>query len=338
MNDPQPEGHMASYIARRKFLATLGGAVAAWPLEARAQQSAKLPVIGVLGFGWPEASVAAAFHKGLNETGYSEGRNVAIEFRWAQNDTARLADLAADLVRRQVSVIAALGGTSALAAKAATATIPIVFNTAGDPVQMGLVASLNRPGGNVTGIADLHMQLAVKRLGFLYELLPRATRLALLVNPNSRVVQTEIAEAQAAAAAIGRELDVVSASTSREIDIAFASLVQKRTDGLLVGPHSFFLNRRAQLVTLTARHALPTMFGFREIAEAGGLMSYGASLSDEDRQIGMYVGRVLKGEKPADLPIMQPTKFEFVINLQTARVLGIDVPPTLLSLADEVIE
>ena len=203
---------------------------------------------------------------------------------------------------------------------------------------MGLVATLNRPGGHVTGIADLHMQLAAKRLGFLYELLPRATRFAVLVNPNSRVVQTEIAEAQGAAAAIGRELDVVSASTSREIDIAFASLVQKRTDGLLVGPHSFFLNRRAQLVTLTARHALPTMFGFREIAEAGGLMSYGASLSDEDRQVGIYVGRVLKGEKPADLPIMQPTKFEFVINLQTARVLGIDVPSTLLSLADEVIE
>ena len=324
-------------IQRRAFITLLGGA-AAWPLAARAQQSAKLPVIGVLGFGWPEAGVAAAFHKGLNETGYSEGRNVAIEFRWAQNDTARLVDLAADLVRQRVSVIAALGGTSALAAKAATETIPIVFNTAGDPVQMGLVASLNRPGGNVTGIADLHMQLAAKRLGFLYELLPRATRLAVLVNPNSRVVQTEIAEAQGAAAAIGRELDVVSASTSREIDIAFASLVQKRTDGLLVGPHSFFLNRRAQLVTLTARHALPTMFGFREIAEAGGLMSYGASLSDEDRQVGMYVGRVLKGEKPADLPIMQPTKFEFVINLQTARVLGIDVPSTLLSLADEVIE
>ena len=324
-------------IQRRAFITLLGGA-AAWPLAARAQQSAKLPVIGVLGFGWPEASVAAAFHKGLNVTGYSEGRNVAIEFRWAQNDTARLVDLAADLARQRVSVIAALGGTSALAAKAATATIPIVFNTAGDPVQMGLVATLNRPGGHVTGIADLHMQLAAKRLGFLYELLPRATRLAVLVNPNSRVVQTEIAEAQAAAAAIGRELDVVGASTSREIDIAFASLVQNRTDGLLVGPHSFFLNRRAQLVTLTARHALPTMFGFREIAEAGGLMSYGPSLSDEDRQVGIYVGRVLKGEKPADLPIMQPTKFEFVINLQTARVLGLDVPPTLLSLADEVIE
>jgi putative ABC transport system substrate-binding protein len=327
---------MTVTIGRRELLVALGGAVA-WPLMARAQKP-PLPVIGVLGFSWPEASVAAAFHKGLNETGYSEGRNVAIEFRWAQNDTARLVDLAADLVRQRVSVIAALGGTSALAAKAATETIPIVFNTAGDPVQMGLVASLNRPGGNVTGIADLHMQLAATRLGFLYELLPRATRLAVLVNPNSRVVQTEIAEAQAAAAAIGRELDVVSASTSREIDIAFASLMQKRTDGLLVGPHSFFLNRRAQLVTLTARHALPTMFGFREIAEAGGLMSYGASLSDEDRQVGMYVGRVLKGEKPADLPIMQPTKFEFVINLQTARVLGIDVPPTLLSLADEVIE
>jgi len=327
---------MASHIGRRKFLATLGAA-AAWPLAARAQQPA-MPVIGFLGYGWREPNAVAAFQKGLNETGYIEGRNVAIEFRWAQNDNERLANFAADLVRRHVAVIAAYGGTPALAAKAATTTIPIVFTTAGDPVQMGLVASLNRPGGNLTGIANLHMQVSAKRLGLLHELLPRAARLAVLVNPNSRVAESEIADAQAAAAAIGRELDVVTAATSREIDIALASLVQKRTDGLLVGPHSFFLNRRAQLVTLTARLALPTMFGFREFAEAGGLMSYGANLSDQDRQIGIYAGRVLKGERPADLPVMQASKFEFVINLQTARMLGIDVPPTLLSLADEVIE
>src|SRR6516162_3896876 len=327
-------------MRRREFITLLSGAAATWPLAAHAQQPA-MPVIGFLNSGSAGtfAHLLAAFRQGLQEAGYVEGQNVVIEYRWAEGQYDRLPALAADLVRRQVAVIAACGGEpSVLAAKATTSTIPILFITGGDPVKLGIVASLNRPGGNVTGIADLHMQLAAKRLGFLYELLPRATRLAVLVNPNSRVVQTEIAEAQAAAAAIGRELDVVSASTSREIDIAFASLMQKRTDGLLVGPHSFFLNRRAQLVTLTARHALPTMFGFREIAEAGGLMSYGASLSDEDRQVGIYVGRVLKGEKPADLPIMQPTKFEFVINLQTARVLGIDVPPTLLSLADEVIE
>jgi putative ABC transport system substrate-binding protein len=270
-------------MRRREFIALLGSGVVGWPLPACAQQTA-MPVIGFLGYGWPEPSAAAAFHKGLNETGYIEGRNVAIEFRWAQNDNERLADFAADLVRRHVAIIAAFGGTPALAAKAATTTIPIVFTTAGDPVQMGLVASLNRPGGNLTGIANLHMQVSAKRLGFLHELLPRAARLAVLVNPNSRVAHSEIADAQAAAAAIGRELDVVTAATSREIDIALASLVQKRTDGLLVGPHSFFLNRRAQLVTLTARLALPTMFGFREIAEAGGLMSYGANLSDQDRQ------------------------------------------------------
>jgi putative ABC transport system substrate-binding protein len=330
---------MTAKMKRRDFITFLGGATMAWPLAARAQQPA-MPVIGVLDFGWPErrTNLLAGFHKGLNETGYIEGRNVAIEFRWAQNDNARLADFAADLVRRQVAVIATTAGTPALAARAATTTIPIVFNTAGDPVQMGLVASLNRPGGNVTGVANLHMQLAAKRLGFLHELLPRATRLAVLVNPNSRNAQSEIADARARASAIGRELDAVTASTSHEIDIAFASLVQKRTDGLLVGPHTFFLDRRAQLLTLAARHALPTIFGFREFAEAGGLMSYGSSLGDQYRQIGIYAGRILKGERPADLPVVQASKFEFVINVQTAKTLGIDVPPTLLALADEVIE
>jgi putative ABC transport system substrate-binding protein len=326
-------------VNRREFITLLGSAAAAWPLAARAQQPT-MPVIGVLDFGWPEThtNLVTEFHKGLSETGYIEGRNVAIEFRWAQNDNARLADLAADLVRRQVAVIATTAGTPALAARAATTTIPIVFNTAGDPVQMGLVASLNRPGGNVTGVANLHMQLAAKRLGFLHELLPRAARLAVLVNPNSRNAQSEIADAQARASVIGRELDVFTAGTSREIDIAFASLVQKRTDGLLIGPHTFFLDRRAQLLTLAARHALPTIFGFREFVEAGGLMSYGSSLRDQYRQIGIYAGRILKGERPADLPVVQASKFEFVINVQTAKTLGIDVPPTLLALADEVIE
>jgi ABC-type uncharacterized transport system substrate-binding protein len=325
-------------MRRRDFITLLGGA-AAWPLAARAQQPA-MPVIGVLDFGWPESStnLVAGFHKGLNETGFIEGRNVGIEFRWAENDNARLTDLAADLVRRQVAVIAAMAGTPALAARAATTTIPVVFNTAGDPVRMGLVASLNRPGGNVTGVANLHMQLAAKRFGFLHELLPRATRLAVLVNPNSRNAQSEVADAQTTASAIGQELDVVTAGTGREIDIAFASLVQRRIEGLLVGPHSFFLNRRAQLLALAARHALPTIFAFREFAEAGGLMSYGSSLRDQHRQIGIYVGRILKGERPADLPVMQASKFEFVINLQTAKALGIDVPPALLALADEVIE
>ena len=327
---------MTVTIGRRELLVALGGAVA-WPLMARAQKP-PLPVIGVLGFSWPEASVAAAFHKGLNETGYSEGRNVAIEFRWAQNDTARLVDLAADLVRQRVSVIAALGGTSALAAKAATETIPIVFNTAGDPVQMGLVASLNRPGGNVTGIADLHMQLAAKRLGFLYELLPRATRLAVLVNPNSRVVQTEIAEAQAAAAAIGRQIEVLTASTNREIDGAFAIFTQKQVDACLISPDVFFSSRRVQIVMLAAHYKMPAIYYLRDFPEAGGLMSYGINLVDRERLVGTYVGRILKGEKPADLPVQQSTKFEFVINLQTAKLLGLNVPPTLLALADEVIE
>ncbi len=227
---------------------------------------------------------------------------------------------------------------SALATKAATAAIPIVFVTGSDPIRTDLVASLNRPGGNVTGVANLHMQLAAKRLGFLHELLPRAARLAVLVNPNSRNAQSEIADAQARASAIGRELDVFTAGTSHEIDIAFASLVQKRTDGLLIGPHTFFLDRRAQLLTLAARHALPTIFGFREFVEAGGLMSYGSNLRDQYRQIGIYAGRILKGERPADLPVVQASKFEFVINVQTAKTLGIDVPPTLLALADEVIE
>ena len=322
-------------MKRRQFITLLGGA-AAWPLAARAQQVA-MPVIGFLYFGWPDPNIIATFRKGLNKTGYFEGHNLAIEFRSAQNDTARLQELAADLVRRQVAAIAAPSGTAALAAKAATTTIPIVFNTAGDPVQMGLVASLNRPDGNATGISNMHMEVAAKRLGILHELLPKAARFAVLVNPNSRNVKFEIKEAQEAGSAIGRQIDILTAGTERGIDMAFATLVQKRIDALVVGPHSFFRNRRAQLLTLAARHAIPTIFSYRDDAESGGLMSYGSTF-EEYHQLGIYTGRILKGERTADLPVMQASKFEFIINLQTAKALGIDIPSTLLALADEVIE
>jgi putative tryptophan/tyrosine transport system substrate-binding protein len=322
-------------MQRRMFISLLGGA-AAWPLAARAQQPA-MPVIGFLYFGWPDPNIIATFRKGLNKTGYFEGHNLAIEFRSAQNDTARLQELAADLVRRQVAAIAAPSGTAALAAKAATTTIPIVFNTAGDPVQMGLVASLNRPDGNATGISNMHMEVAAKRLGILHELLPKAARFAVLVNPNSRNVKFEIKEAQEAGSAIGRQIDILTAGTERGIDMAFATLVQKRIDALVVGPHSFFRNRRAQLLTLAARHAIPTIFSYRDDAESGGLMSYGSTF-EEYHQLGIYTGRILKGERTADLPVMQASKFEFIINLQTAKALGIDIPSTLLALADEVIE
>src|SRR5262245_58740434 len=302
---------------RREFITLLGGTAAAWPLAARAQQPA-MPVIGFLYFGWPDTNMVATFRKGLNEAGYFKGRNLAIEFRSAQNDTARLSELAADLVRRQVAAIAAPSGTAALAARAATTTIPIVFNTAGDPVQMGLVASLNRPGGNVTGVANMHMEVAAKRFGILRELLPKATRFAVLVNPNSQNAKSEITEAQEAGSAIGREINILTAGTGREIDMAFASLVQKRIDALVVGPHSFFRNRRAQLLTLAARHAVPTIFSYRDDAEAGGLMSYGSNF-DEFRQLGIYTGRILKGERPADLPVIQASKFEFIINLRRLK-------------------
>ena len=324
-------------LRRREFVTLLiGGATAAWALAAHAQRSA-MPVIGFLDFGWPITKVIAAFHKGLNETGYVEGRNLAIEFRWAQNDTARLPELAADLARRQVAVIVAANGTAALAASAATTTIPIVFSTAGDPVQMGLIANLNRPGGNATGVANMQMEVSAKRLALLHELLPSASRFAVLVNPNSRNAKFEITEAQAAGSAIGRAIDVLTAATGREIDIAFASIVQKGTDGLVVGPHSFFLSRRSQLLTLAARHALPTIFPFRDFTDAGGMMSYGSGF-DDFRQVGIYTGRILKGAKPAELPVMQASKFDFIINLQTAKALGLEIPDKLLALADEVIE
>jgi putative tryptophan/tyrosine transport system substrate-binding protein len=325
-------------VRRREFITLLSGA-AAWPFGARAQQ--QMPVIGFLNSASPEgyAPMMAAFRQGLSEIGYVEGQNVAIEYRLANNELDRLPELAADLVRRRVAVIAASGGTAVpLAAKAATTTIPIVFGVGGDPVKFGFVASFNRPGGNVTGISFMSDQLVPKRVGLLHELVPGAVRFALLVNPTIPNTETLTRDSQAAASAIGRQIEVLTASTNRDIDLAFASLVQKQADALLVAPGVLFANRRVQLTTLAARHAVPAIYFDREFAEAGGLMSYGANISDVMRQLGIYTGRVLRGEKPADMPVMQPTKFELVINLQTAKTLGLEIPPALLARADEVIE
>jgi len=325
-------------MKRREFIMLLGGA-AAWPLAARAQQP--VPVVGFLYPGVPELStgIVAAFRKGLGETGFAEGRNVAVEFRFAYNDNARLPELAADLVRRRVAVIATPGSTpSALAAKAATTTIPIAFGIGPDPVEIGLVASLNRPGGNITGISSMNTELGAKRLGVLHELLPNAKRFALLVNPNNRNAEPLTRDTQAAGSAIGRQIEILAASTTREIEAAFASLEQRRTDGLLVSPDPLLDTRRVQLVTLAAHQRLPAIYPYRENVEIGGLMSYGSSAAERDRQVGIYTGRILKGEAPAELPVMQATKFEFVINLLTARALRLDIPATLLAQADEIIE
>jgi putative tryptophan/tyrosine transport system substrate-binding protein len=328
-------------MRRREFITLLGGAAAAWPLAARAQQPG-LPVVGYLYGGVPEAGVnhTAAFRKGLTEAGYVEGRNVTIEYRWGQNDSDRFAELAADLVRRRVSVIVTAGSSPAsLAAKAATATIPIVFEIGADPVGIGLVASLNRPGGNVTGIAAMNSELAPKRLGIVHELIRGPAPLGALLNPTSSSSNATVtADLQSAAARIGRRLEVFLASANRDIDTVFEAVVEKRIGALIVGAGPFFTNRRAQLVTLAARYAVPAIYSDRDIAEAGGLMSYASNVTDQYRQTGLYTGRILKGEKPADLPVMQPTRFEFVINLQIARLLRIDIPPTLLAIADEVIE
>jgi putative ABC transport system substrate-binding protein len=319
----------------------MGGAAATWPFAARAQQPA-MPLIGFLHSASAAAFAAhlAAFRKGLSEAGYVEDQNVAIEYRWAEGQNDRLPALAAELVRRRVAVIATPGSTAAtLAAKAATTTIPIVFVIGADPVKIGLVASLNRPGGNVTGINDIGVDIGAKRLGFLQELLPRATRFGVLVNPdNPSITESFVTELQTAASAIGRQIEVVTASTNADIDTAFATLVKKRADALLNGPDALFVTRRVQLITLAVRHALPALYHRRELAEAGGLMSYGSDLPDQFRQTGGYIGRILKGEKPADMPVQLPTRFEFVINLQTAKTLGLEIPPTLLARADEVIE
>ena len=327
-------------MKRREFISLIGGAPAAWSLAAQAQQQA-LPVVGYLYSGAPETSApwTAAFRQGLSESDFHEGRNVAIEFRWANNEPRRLPELAADLVHRRVAVIVAPGtAASVLAAKAATTTIPIVFRTGGDPVELGFVTSLNRPGGNVTGVGAMSLETGSKRLGLLRELLPSATRFAALINPDDPNVGHLTKDLQAAAATIRRDVEMFGASNSREIDVAFANLARKRPDALLVSSQGLFSNRRVQIVTHATRQGLPGMYFVREFVEAGGLMSYGSSTSEQFRLTGVYTGRVLKGEKPADLPVLRASKFEFIINLQTAKVFGLDIPTTPLARADEVIE
>jgi putative ABC transport system substrate-binding protein len=325
---------------RRRDLITLLGGAAAWPMAARAQQ-AVLPVIGFLDGGSADASAdrVRAFRKGLNETGYVEGQNVAIEYRWAEGQYERLPALAADLVKRQVAVIVTPTATPTAPAKAATVTIPIVFGVGQDPVKLGLVASLARPGGNATGVNFFGQEVVAKGLGLLHGLVPKAVRVAVLVNPaNTSNTETTSREAQEAASTIGLQIQILSATTIREIDAAFATLARERPDALLVAPDPLFLTRRGQLVTLTAVNKIPATYSNRDYVAAGGLMSYGTDSADTLRQIGVYAGRILKGAKPADLPVVQSTKFELVINLQTARALGIEVPSGVLSIADEVIE
>jgi putative ABC transport system substrate-binding protein len=328
-------------MRRREFMTLLGGAAATWPLAARAQQPV-IPVIAFLHPASPDSLVdrLRAFRQGLKETGYVEGENVAIDYRWAENQIDRLPVLAADLVRRRVAVIAVTGNAaSVLAAKAATTTIPIVFAVTDDPVKLGLVASLARPTGNLTGINFLNTELTAKRLEILRELVPGATRVAVLVNPaNAAATEVVVRDLQVAARTMGLQIQVLNASTSREIDAAFASLARERPDALFVAGDPFFNSRRVQLVQLAARHAVATAYAGRDYSEIGGLISYGSNTTDVFRQVGVYTGRILKGAKPADLPVVQSSKFELLINAQTARMLGLTVPPSLLATADEVIE
>jgi putative ABC transport system substrate-binding protein len=327
--------------SRRDFITLLGGAAAAWPLAVHGQQPG-MPVIGFLSIGSREASdfLMPPFHQGLREAGYVEGQNVKIEYRWADGQNDRLPALAADLVRRQVTMIVALGSTAALAAKAATATIPIVFGTAADPVEVGLVASLNRPDGNLTGVTNLNAEVGPKRLELLHEMLPTATIFALLVDPHTGPALNDAISRnlQAAASTLGLKLHVLHASTERDLDGVFAPLVEIRADALVIAPATFFSTRSEQLAALTVRHAVPAIYQFRSFAAAGGLLSYGSSQREYLRLIGVYAGKILKGEKPAELPVQQATKVELYINLKTAKALGITVPLPLLARADEAIE
>jgi putative tryptophan/tyrosine transport system substrate-binding protein len=326
-------------MKRRDFITLLGGAAAAWPLAARAQQTA-MPVIGLLiaGARGPLGLQMAAFLDGLKEAGYVEGQNVAIEYRFAEGQFDRLPRLAADLVRRQVAVLFTSSNDGMVAAKQATTTIPIVFGTGSDPVAHGFVASLNRPGGNMTGTYFFTQGLEMKRLGLLHEMVPKATTMAVLINPDNSPAESQLRDVEAAAAGLGVQLVVLRANTPRDFAGAFADLARQRVGALLVTASPFFNSRREQLVVLSARHGVPAIFEWREFVLAGGLMSYGTSLSDAYRQGGLYCGRILKGEKPAEMPVVQSSKFEFVINLSTAEALGIEVPPTLSARADEVIE
>jgi putative tryptophan/tyrosine transport system substrate-binding protein len=327
-------------IGRRQFISALGGAAVAWPLAARAQQ-AVMPVIGFLDRGSPVGMEVnlAGFHKGLAESGFIEGQNVAIEYRWAENQNDRLPALAGELVRLPVAAMAATRSSApALAAKAATSTIPIVFQTGSDPIKDGLVASLNQPGGNVTGATRLTTELVPKRLGIILELVPKATSIGMLVNPNGIQTAIQVQEMQEATRVRGLALHIARASNERELDEAFTTIVQSGAAALIEGSDPFFLDRRKQIVALTISNKIPTIFFERDSVVDGGLMTYSANFADSFRQVGAYVGRILKGEKPAHLPVLQPTKFDLVINMKAAKAIGLTVPPTLLALADEVIE
>jgi len=326
-------------VTRREFISLLGGAAAAWPLAARAQQAA-MPVIGYLNLGSPESDTPrlTGLRRGLNQTGHVEGRNLVIEYRWAGNQADRLPALAADLVQLRVAVIVTAGLVPTLAAKAATNNIPIVFSVGAEPVQLGLVASLNRPGGNLTGFNPFSGELGAKGLALLHELVPGTALIGFLENPNNPIFELTTGDVLAAAPVAGVKVQILKASTDREIDTAFVSLVQARTGALLVSGNALFNNRIEQIIALAARHAIPTMYAHREFAAAGGLISYGISLIEAYRQVGLYTGRILKGEKPADLPVIQATKLELIINLKTAKALGLQIPDKLLALADEVIE
>ena len=326
-------------MRRREFISLIGGVAATWPLAVQAQQPA-LPVVAFVRDGSPEANAryVAAFRKGLNESGYVEGQNVTVEYHWLEGQYDRLPALLADLVRRQVAVIATLGNLTSLAAKAATAAIPIVFAVGEDPVKLGLVASLARPGGNATGTNFLVQETVAKRLRLLHELVPKAVRFAVLVNPSNTTTDATLRGTKEAAAALGLQLQILNASSIGEIDTAFATLARERPDALFVGGDAFFVGRAVQLATLAAHNRIPAAYSLRVHVAAGGLMSYGTDIGDAFRQVGVYTGSVLKGAKPADLPVLQSTKFELVINVQTARVLGIEVPPGIISIADDVIE